>query len=359
MDEDISELFRLHQRAAATAHHGGERILGDDDRQTGLLGEHAVDIAQQRATARHHQSFIGDVGAEFRRCLLERRLDGGDNAAKTFGQRLVDLLAGQNLRARHAVGNVAALDLHLAHLAAFPGGTDILFDQLGGGLADQDAVLATHEIDDGLVHLVAGHAQRVGVDDAAERDHADLGGTAADVEHHRAGRLENGQLGADGGGHRLLDQVNLARAGAHGRFADGAAFHLGRAAGHADDDARRRLQEAGFVHLADEILEHLAGDGEVGDYAVLHGPDRLDRAGRAPEHLLGLGADRQDGAAVARTVFVANGHHRGFIQDDTPIAHVDQGVGGTEVNGDIAGKKAAKLSKKHVGSDSRCWNSYG
>ena len=42
--------------------------------------------------------------------------------------------------------------------------------------------------------------------------------------------------------------------------------------GHADDDAR--VREAVLVHLLDEVAEHLLGDVEVGDHAVLQRADR-------------------------------------------------------------------------------------
>jgi hypothetical protein len=56
-----------------------------------------------------------------------------------------------------------------------------------------------------------------------------------------------------------------------------------------------RIGEAAAVmHLADEVLDHLLGDFEVGDDAVAHRADRLDVAGRAAQHHLGLVADGQD-----------------------------------------------------------------
>jgi hypothetical protein len=105
----------------------------------------------------------------------------------------------------------------------------------------------------------------------------------------------NRQAGADRGSHRLLDQVNLAGTGADGRFADGAAFNLGRATGHADDDARARAEQLGVMHLLDELLEHLLGDGEVGDHAVFHRANHRNAARRLAEHFLGFLADGLDG----------------------------------------------------------------
>ena len=50
---------------------------------------------------------------------------------------------------------------------------------------------------------------------------------------------------------------------------------------------------AAVVHLADEMLDHLLGDLEIGDHAVAHGADGGDVAGRAAKHLLGFLADRE------------------------------------------------------------------
>ena len=127
------------------------------------------------------------------------------------------------------------------------------------------------------------------------RDDADFGGAAADVDHHRARRFAHRQAGADGRGHRLFDQVDLAGAGAERRLADRAALDLRGAAGHADDDARARLHHRARVDHLDELLEHLLGDGEVGDDAVLHRADgrRCCRA-PCPSIGFGLGAHRLD-----------------------------------------------------------------
>ena len=62
-------------------------------------------------------------------------------------------------------------------------------DLLGHALADQQVVALAHVGDDVLVHLVAGDPDPAAGDDAAQRDHGDLGGAAADVHDHRAGRF--------------------------------------------------------------------------------------------------------------------------------------------------------------------------
>ena len=91
--------------------------------------------------------------------------------------------------------------------------------------------------------------------DAAQRDHGHLGGAAADVDDHAADRFGDRQAGADGRGHRLFDQVGLARAGVEGGVVHGALLHFGDAAGDADDHARaRQAERSSLVHLADEVV---------------------------------------------------------------------------------------------------------
>ena len=144
-----------------------------------------------------------------------------------------------------------------------------------------------------------------------------------------------GRPGADRGGHRLLDQVRLARAGGQRRLLDGALLDAGDARRHADHDARMR--EAVLVHLLDEVPQHLLRDVEVGDHAVLERPDRRDRAGRAAEHPLRLDADR---VHLARAL--VDRDHRGLGEHDAAAPHVDERVGGAEVHGHVAAAEAGE-----------------
>ena len=223
-----------------------------------------------------------------------------------------------------------------------PRGADLELDLLGGLLADQQLVLALDVVDDRLVHLVAADAEALGDDDPAERDHGDLGGAAADVDDHVPGRLGDREAGADRGGHRLLDQVGLPRAGGERRLLDGAALDAGHAGRHADDDAR--VREAVLVHLLDEVAEHLLGDVEVGDHAVLQRADRGDRPGRAAEHALRLDADRVHlaGALVDRDDGRLGEH-------DAAAAHVDERVGRAEVDGHVAAAEAGQVIEETHG----------
>ena len=97
------------------------------------------------------------------------------------------------------------------------------------------------------------------------------------------------------------------------------------------------MREAVLVHLLDEVPEHLLGDVEVRDHAVLERADRGDRAGRPAEHPLGLDADgvHLAGALVDRD-------DRRLGQDDPAPAHVDQGVRGAQVHGHVPATEAGE-----------------
>ena len=97
-------------------------------------------------------------------------------------------------------------------------------------------------------------------------------------------------------------------------------------------------------HL-DELLQHLLGDGEIGDHTVLHRANRLDVAGHLAEHLLGFLADRLDRALAVGAAFLPDRNHRRFIEHNAFAAHVDQRVGGAKVDCKIVGKVTAKKTE--------------
>ena len=151
-----------------------------------------------------------------------------------------------------------------------------------------------------------------------------------------------GMPGADRGRHRLFDQVHFAGLGADRAVLHGPPLDLRDLRGHADDDARPQ-PAAAAVGLADEVRQHLLGRLEVGDDAVAHRLDRRDVARRAPEHLLGLGADRLDRAGG-----VVDGHDRRLADDDARAAREDAGVGGAEIDGEVV--RESRQHTEHDGS---------
>ena len=83
------------------------------------------------------------------------------------------------------------------------------------------------------------------------------------------------------------------------------------------------------------MAQHLLGDVEVGDDAVLERAHGADGGRRAAQHALGLGADGVDLAGA-----MVDGDHRRLGEHDAAAAEIDEGVGGTEVDRHVAGAEA-------------------
>ena len=174
-----------------------------------------------------------------------------------------------------------------------------------------------------------------------KRDDGDIRGAAADIDHHVAGGLGDGQTGADRRHHRLLHQVHFARFGAIGRIDDRALFHLRDLAGNADHDARMH-QHLAAVRLLNEVAEHALGDFEVGDDAVLHRPDGDDIARRAAEHFFRFFADGFDLAVV-----LVDGDDGRLVDNDALSFGEDQRVRRPEIDGKVGGEEAEQRAEIH------------
>ncbi len=99
------------------------------------------------------------------------------------------------------------------------------------------------------------------------------------------------------------------------------------------------------MRARDEVPEHGLGDLEVGDDAVPQRPDRLDVAGRAPEHLLGFAADGEDLVAAAGVAL--DGDDGGLAGHDALALHVDERVGRPEVDREIVREQAVEPVEDH------------
>ena len=141
--------------------------------------------------------------------------------------------------------------------------------------------------------------------------------------------LGNINAGADGGRHRLLNQIHAACSGLNTGIHHGALFHLGNAGGDADDDTGlKQLEAAG--HLVDKLLEHALGHIVVGDDAFTQRTNGHDVAGGTAQHRLCLGAHLQQLAAV-----LINRHHGRLVQYHTLAFYINQYRCGTQINTNI------------------------
>ncbi len=134
---EVKMLPRRSMRSSAMPQPRTTQVSGSSatvHRQAGFFGQQAVEVAQQRAAAGQHHAALGDVGAQLGRGLLQRVLDGRDDLVERLGQGFQDLVGRDGEAARHAFGQVAALDFHLLDFGAREGGADVLLDGFGGGL---------------------------------------------------------------------------------------------------------------------------------------------------------------------------------------------------------------------------------
>src|SRR5262249_25265319 len=194
---------------------------------------------------------------------------------------------------------------------------NLLFNLLPRAFAEEEVVRLLDVLNDPFVHLVAGDAHRLAVDDARQRDDGDVCRAAADVDDHVPGRLGDWHAGADRRRHRFLDEVHFTRLRAVRAVLHRSLLDLRDLRRHADDDAPAHPGVA-VVRLLDEVGQHRLGDFEVGDDAVLHRLDRNDVARGAPEHFLRVLAHRFDAA-----VDFVDGDDRGLVDDDAFPARID------------------------------------
>jgi hypothetical protein len=80
----------------------------------------------------------------------------------------------------------------------------------------------------------------------------------------------------------------------------------------------------------DEVPDHLLGVLEVGDHAVAKGAHRDNVSGGSPEHAPGFCPHREHLAGAP-----ADRHDRRLVEHDAPPAHVNESVGGAEVDADV------------------------
>ena len=260
-------------------------------------------------------------------------MDGLQNAAGDLLKGLDHLAGGDGEHPGQTGHQTAALDLHGDLLRAGEHAADGLFQLLGGAVADQDIVLAADILHHGLVELVTGGLDRGGLHHAAQGDHGDIGGAAADIHHHVAVGLGDVDARADGGGHGLLDEIGPAGTRLDAGIHHGALLYLGDAGGDADEQTGLEQGEGG--HFFDEFLQHPLRHVIVGDDAVPQGTHGYDVAGGTAQHGLGLGAHLQQLAGV-----LVHGHHRGLPQDHALALDIYQNRSGTQVDTNVFREQA-------------------
>ena len=305
------------------------------DRHLRRLRDPLVEARQQCATAGQHDPLVHDVGDQLGWRLLDGLLDGLDDLRHGRLQGLADLVPAHLDAARQSGEQVATPEGDRPLIRDRVGRADGDLDLFRGSLAHQQVVLPAREADDVGVHLIATDPVRSAHDDAAQADHGNFGGAASDVDDERSRRFAHRKAGADGGGHRLLDQARPSSSGVDGRVPDGPLLHLGDAGGNPDQHPRTRDAGVSVVHLLDEVMNHLLGDVEVADHPVAQRPDGDDVGGGAADHPLRLRADGEHALGTR-----VHGDDARLADHDPPVPDRDERVGRAEVDAHVVREQA-------------------
>ena len=83
----------------------------------------------------------------------------------------------------------------------------------------------------------------------------------------------------------------------------------------------------GFTFF-DEVFQHLFGNREVGNHAILHGANSGNVTRGPSEHLFRREPDLLNYFFPVGSAVLPYRHHRGFVQHDALTANVNKGVGG-------------------------------
>ena len=284
---------------------------------------------QLGTAAGEHDAVAVDVTGQLRRGLFQHLVSRGADLLAEHHHRLVQVIGGHVHAHRQAGEQAAALDLHgLVEIGFLRAAGHMLFQFLGGALADGDAVLVAHMLEDLLIVVVAGHPHAGGLDLAAQAQHGDVGGAAADVDDHAAVRLGDVDAGAEGGGDGLVDEVHLTGTGGHHGLHHGVALNAGDGGGHAH--GHPGLDHMGAVHLLDKAADQLPGHGVVADDAVLQREDGGNVVGGAAYHGQGLVARLQHGVLAG-----VHSHHAGLVEHHALALLRDDDGSRTQVDADI------------------------
>src|SRR5436190_10605109 len=217
--EDLLEHVEVLQALPRAEHHRVERTPRPVDRHSRLGLDDVLEPDELRAATSDDDALLHDVRRELRWCLVERDFHCIDDRGGGFLDRFADLHRGDDDRLRESAHEVAAAYFGVDLFLERPRARELHLHFFCGAFAERKRVLALHEVDDRFVELVTADAARLADDDAAERDHRDLGRAAADVDDHVPGGFVHRQARADRRRHRFLDHEHrLPRAGELGRF---------------------------------------------------------------------------------------------------------------------------------------------
>ena len=294
-----------------------------------------IQTAQQCAAACESDAVFHNVSSQFGRSCFQSLFDGFDDGRYGFAQCFANVYGIDFNGLRQTGKQVTTTDFHFFFLFQRVSGTDGDFDFFRGSVTDSQVKFTFDVVDNGAVQSITGYTQGCAGNDAAQGNDCHFAGTAADVNDHAAGRFRNGQTCADGCSHGFFDEVSvfIFGAGSDGCFQYSSFFYFCYARGYADNDAGLRAKHGTDISLIDEVTQHCLCYVEVCDHAVFHGTDGNDVAGCTSDHFFCFVAHSQHFFCL-----YVDGYNGRLIDDDAFFTHINQCIGGTQVDTHIFGK---------------------
>ncbi len=131
----------------------------------------------------------------------------------------------------------------------------LIFNLLGGALANQQRVLLADVADNRVIKVVAGVIDAGGLDDFALGDNGNVGDARAHVHNHAAVALAQIHADAKRRRERTVKQIGTLHARVQQDVDEGVLLRLGHAGRDAHDDARPGEQALG-QHTVQKEAEH-------------------------------------------------------------------------------------------------------
>ena len=311
--------------------------MGED---AGLVANQIADAPHQGTASSQHDATIHDVGRQFRGRAFQSAFHRLNNHVEGLGNGFTQITRLKLNRAGQARQQVQATHVHhrCVEFVIRECGTDSNLDVLSSALTHHQVVHLLEVHPNGIADFIASHAHRLAQHSAAKAEHSHFGCTATDVNNHGADGFRNGQASTDCSSYGLIDQMHFPSTG-QTRLAHGTTLHTSDTTGYAHYQSGSH-DAAAFIALLDEGFEHLLGSIEISDDTITQRTHRLDVSRGAAEHQLGLITHGQ-----GRTPLEVKSHHRGLLQHDAAAGDIDQRVGRSEINTNVA--RQLKATEQH------------
>src|SRR5690606_4112543 len=113
--------------------------------------------------------------------LLQRTFYSLYDARQWILQCFENFVTAQGKATWHTLRQVTAANINFTDLTASKGTTNFLLDALGGCIADDAAIVATHIVNNRFIKTVTANADRIRINHAIQGNNRDFRGAATNI----------------------------------------------------------------------------------------------------------------------------------------------------------------------------------